>query len=731
MSCTKRMHAYKPSWPGRSIRGGYGSSFSASGALLLGAVHLACSGGSDDAEDPIQGGGGTTSAPAGAAGEVGEAGGNAGGAAGSDPGASGAGGTGPTTPEDPPPSLDELAEDPAEVAPWTIVVYGHADHSLSNSLHRDMLEMAAAQLDGVVQLVVLADWDSSQVIAGSDPPASFPEGLQLFRIAGGGAAPELVAQAPEANLDDPLEVAVIVRDVFSALPSERRGLVLWDHGGSWFGGFGGDTQDGTLLGGSPMSAELVAEAVRAGIDAAGITEEKPFDFIAFDTCLMAGAEVAFPFVDLTDTYIAAAEIDYGPGWDYAATLTHFAANPAAPMAELATAEVAHWDAHHASSSPNDALLRSHAALDLTQMQAFAAAANGLALALEGSESFDFTELARSTFFAVSPYSSELGGGTIAPGLRDAGQVLSALSLAETDLAVAQAAQSALDVLDQMVLASSQGSLRAGSQIGFHIEQTLGSNLTPERLGAYQTLAPSWVGASRWDRVLELGSAAADTTPPVFTHLVVNGEAASRSAPPVLQFGSDDVTAARAAVYVGVETPANGILSLGLVGAGLLEPGAANEFAWDGATVGFADGQIGMVDVWLDVPAGAQPIFSIPGLIGDGTSEPYWADLLFGAGDAVASVVVVAAGEQPLTLSTYEISQALPGATFTPLYWEYGDAPEPLPVAGAPLNVPADGFELFSLYLTPGNYYLLTSVTDIWGNTSSEADAVTLTEALGP
>ena len=52
--------------------------------------------------------------------------------------------------------------------------------------------------------------------------------------------------------------------------------------------------------------------------------------------------------------------DYGAGWNYEATLTYFAANPAAPMADLAVAEVGHWDAHHASNGINDALLRSHA-----------------------------------------------------------------------------------------------------------------------------------------------------------------------------------------------------------------------------------------------------------------------------------------------------------------------------------------------------------------------------------
>ena len=138
----------------------------------------------------------------------------------------------------------------------------------------------------------------------------------------------------------------------------------------------------------------------------------------------------------------------------------------------------------------------------------------------------------------------------------------------------------------------------------------------------------------------------------------------------------------------------------------------------------------MVDLWLDVPSGAQPILSISGLLGDG-GEPYWASLVFGAGDAVARFLVVATGDQPTTVSTDELALMMPGATFTPIYYEYGEAPEPTPLAGSPISVPAEGLPLYAQYVNPGNYYLLTSVTDIWGNQSSEADALVLTEALGP
>jgi hypothetical protein len=637
-----------------------------------------------------------------------------------------------TTPSgDPPPSLDELAETPADNVPWTILVYGHADHTLSNSLLTDMGEMAAAQLGGTVQLVLLADWDASQLIAGSDPPSFFPDGLQLYRISGGGAAFELLAQVPEGNLDNPAELTEIVRAVFAGLPSERRGLVLWDHGGGWEGGFGGDTQNGTLASGTPMHAQVLAEAVRAGLDAAGITEAQPLDFVAFDTCLMAGAEVAFPFRDLTSIYLAAAEIDYGAGWNYEATLTHFAQNAQASMADLAVAEVSHWDAHHASATPNDTLLRSHAALDLSQMDAFASASATLTSAMLNSETFDPLELGRSAFFALSPYSSQFEAGSSKPALRDVGQVLSALSSVQSDAGVAQAAQDARVALDAMVLASSQGSLRAGEQAGVHVEQTLGSNLTQDRLQAYRALASKWVGASRWDELLELASAASDAEPPVFEHAVVNAEAASRAAPPVLQFITEDLTTAKAAVYAALQTPENTIVQLGLVGSGLVTPNVVSDFNWDGSVIGFADGQPGMLDVWLDVAAGAQPILTIPGLIDGVSDERIRASLVFGGAEPTASVVVVTEGGTRSTMTTFEIVRAFPSAMFTPLYLEYGDAPDPVLITGNPLAIPVDGFPLFLTYQPAGSYFLTTALTDIWGNEGTALDAVTLIEPLGP
>jgi hypothetical protein len=199
----------------------------------------------------------------------------------------------------------------------------------------------------------------------------------------------------------------------------------------------------------------------------------------------------------------------------------------------------------------------------------------------------------------------------------------------------------------------------------------------------------------------------------------------------LQFLTEDLTTAKAAVYAALQTPANTVIRLGLVGSGRVTPNVVSDFNWDGSVIGFADGQPGMLDVWLDVAAGAQPILTIPGLIDGVSEERIRASLVFGAAEPTASVVVVTEGGTRSTMTTFEILRAFPSATFTPLYLEYGDAPDPVLIAGNPLTIPVDGFPLFLTYQPAGSYFLTTALTDIWGNEGTALDAVTLIEPLGP
>lgn len=630
--------------------------------------------------------------------------------------------------------IDDLGGKPAPEAAWTIVVYGHGDHNLSNSLLNDLGEMARASLGrpGNVNVLALTDWDASQAIAGTDPPQAFPEGVQLFQIPGAGRDLQLIAEGPEANLDDPDVLTELVASVFGAFPAEHRAVVLWDHGGAWSGGFGSDSQNGTEAHPTPMPAQSVPVAIAKGLQNAGITAEPPLDIVAFDTCLMAGAEVVFPFRDLARAYIANAEIDYGNGWDYTTTLSYIAAHPNADALDLAKAEVSQWDEHHADASPNDALLRSHVAIDLSKVAAFGAATKALTSVMATSDLFSALYTARSGFFALPPYASQLElSQSSLPGLRDAGQILRGLANSSFDPELVNAARDAGAALDAMLLASSQGTLREASlQAGLHIELGAAAELGAE-LPAYAKRASLWSKASGWGGALEQLVAASDAEAPTFTHAVPNSTA-SLAAPPVLELSTVDSDTAKGTVNLGAAVDANTIVYLGMIGSGVLDAPSDYTFEWDGKVAIFPDGQPAMLSVWLDVPEGAGDlVLSTPGLLTAG-GEELEAQLVFSATEGSASVALVSLNGVTSTMSLAEIVRAFPGATFTPIYVAIdANSGGSSLISGDAIDIPDSGTLTFDTdYMKAGSYYFFTSIRDVWGNEATEADLFDLVEPLG-
>ncbi|HEX5101445.1 MAG TPA: clostripain-related cysteine peptidase [Polyangiaceae bacterium] len=645
-------------------------------------------------------------------------------------GSSGKGGSSGT-----PPTIDELEPD-AEAA-WTVFVYGHGDHNLSNSLLADLAEMAKADLGapGDFNLLVLTDWNASQTIAGSDPPERFPTGVQLFRVPGKGKDLEVVAEGAEENLDDPDVLASVTADVFKAFPAEHHGVVLWDHGGAWSGGFGHDTQDGTDMAPKGLPAESIPPALLAGASGADISARPPLDFVAFDTCLMGGAEVAYPFKQLASLYIANAEIDYGNGWDYTATFSYLASHTDATPAAFAKAEVSQWDAHHENASTNDALLRSHAAIDLTKMDAFVQATSLLTNAISTSESFDPVDLGRGSFLALPPYASQFeNAGSVLPGLHDLGQVLDALGASQSDATVAAAAKKARTALDALLIATSQGSLRSdASQAGFHVELGAASTLTADHVAEYKQRAASWDGDSGWSSVLATLAGGADSTPPAYTHSVDNADGATASKPPVLRFKTADADAAKASVYLGRDLDADTLVVLGLVAAAPIDANEDYELGWDGTVTTFADDQPAMLDIWLDTgSADGEAVLMIPGVLDGAAEEGLVTYLVFAPSEGGPSVAVVVLGDVASTLSVEELVQAAPRATFSPLYYVVSKSSGQTElVTGDAMPLPASGtFELKSSFVGAGGYYLFSSLTDVWGNQGVEVDAFELAEPLG-
>ena len=112
-------------------------------------------------------------------------------------------------------------------------------------------------------------------------------------------------------------------------PADRYVLILWDHGGQWFGWNTDDTDSpGTIIGFQQLKT-MFANIIGPFQTATGRAK---FDLIGFDACLMAGLEIDQMLSAFADYRVASCEVEFawyglaGP-WDYAAFLKSVGKNP--------------------------------------------------------------------------------------------------------------------------------------------------------------------------------------------------------------------------------------------------------------------------------------------------------------------------------------------------------------------------------------------------------------------
>ena len=104
-------------------------------------------------------------------------------------------------------------------------------------------------------------------------------------------------------MDDPRIFGEFLDWGIANYPAERYALLLFDHGGSFYG-FGGDDQDG-LGGANALKPRAFRKEIQRSLDIAGVEK---FDFINFFACLMGATEVLDAFDGLCDVFYGNPEI---------------------------------------------------------------------------------------------------------------------------------------------------------------------------------------------------------------------------------------------------------------------------------------------------------------------------------------------------------------------------------------------------------------------------------------
>lgn len=154
----------------------------------------------------------------------------------------------------------------------------------------------------------------------------------------------------QKNMDAPETLKDFLTWGCQTAPADRYMLMMWDHGGGYYG-FGSDEN----FPGQPgiMSMPAMAEALRGFKESSGIT----LDYIGFDACLMATVEVANLLQPYSRFLGASQELEPGSGWDWQANTKTLSNSPGVDILDFGRASAEAFLAKQERASGDNPILR--------------------------------------------------------------------------------------------------------------------------------------------------------------------------------------------------------------------------------------------------------------------------------------------------------------------------------------------------------------------------------------
>ena len=201
----------------------------------------------------------------------------------------------------------------------TIMVYmcGADLESQQGMATSDLKEMANAKFGENVNLLVYTGgakkWRNNVVSASRN---------QIYQIKDG-AFYCLKEDMGNGSMTNPDTLTTFLKFGKENFAADRMCLIFWDHGGGSVSGYGYDERYGK---GQTMTL--------AGINQALKNADIKFDFIGFDTCLMATVENGIMLSQYADYMIASEETEPGVGWYYSNWLTQLGKNTSTPTVRI-------------------------------------------------------------------------------------------------------------------------------------------------------------------------------------------------------------------------------------------------------------------------------------------------------------------------------------------------------------------------------------------------------------
>ncbi|MCK4359878.1 MAG: hypothetical protein KAW92_14290 [Candidatus Cloacimonetes bacterium] len=192
---------------------------------------------------------------------------------------------------------------------WTVLVYIAADNNLSQAAFDDINEMESVTYNDSVKIVVQVDPNQNL-----DYPPYFTTARRYYITHGenpDSIGSILLNDLGEINSADPDEVSDFANWGFSTYPSEKRMLILWDHGNGW-------TKDDEItksICNDTNSGDTIRVA-NGELHQAISNINYHLDILAFDACLMQMPEVIGEIYEYCDFVIGSEEVVPEDGLPY-------------------------------------------------------------------------------------------------------------------------------------------------------------------------------------------------------------------------------------------------------------------------------------------------------------------------------------------------------------------------------------------------------------------------------
>lgn len=201
----------------------------------------------------------------------------------------------------------------------TIMVYmcGADLESRSGMATNDLREMASATISDKVNIIVYTGGCSAWKTNGISSQYN-----QIYKLTSG-SMKQLESNAGTGAMTDPDTLQSFITYAAKNYPANRQMLIFWDHGGGSISGYG---YDETHKSAGSMSLAQINQALKGA--------KQKFDFIGFDTCLMATAENALMLANYADYMIASEETEPGVGWYYTDWITELSKNTSIATIDL-------------------------------------------------------------------------------------------------------------------------------------------------------------------------------------------------------------------------------------------------------------------------------------------------------------------------------------------------------------------------------------------------------------